>query len=109
MGHGELSASGLEMPAETTITANLQKGKRIPGPRIESPNEIMTIVSGCPLERSIAEASARLILWLEADYGLDRWRAYDLLTHVARHSIGYYALGTVAVAIAKKYLSQSPK
>ena len=37
----------------------------------------MTVVSGCPMERSIAEASARLILWLEADYGWDRWRAYD--------------------------------
>jgi amidase len=109
MGHGELSASGLEMPAETTITVNLQKGRKIPGPRIESPTEIMTVVSGCPMERSIAEASARLILWLEADYGIDRWRAYDLLTHVARHSIGYYALGTVAVKIAKEYLRKASK
>ena len=105
MGHGELSASGLEMPAESTITVNLLKGKKIPGPRIESPTEIMTVVSGCPMERSIAEASARLILWLEADYGWDRWRAYDLLTHVARHSIGYYALGTVAVKVTKDFLS----
>jgi amidase len=104
MGHGELSASGLEMPAETTITVSLLKAKKIHGPRIESPTEIMTVVSGCPLERSIAEASARLILWLEADYNWDRWRAYDLLTHVARHSIGYYALGTVAVKVAKEYL-----
>jgi acetamidase/formamidase len=104
MGHGELSASGLEMPAETTITINLLKGKKIAGPRIESPAEIMTIVSGCPMERSIAEASARLILWLESDYGWDRWRAYDLLTHVARISVGYYALGTVAVKLAKEYL-----
>jgi amidase len=104
MGHGELSASGLEMPAESTVTVNLLKGKKIPGPRIESPSEIMTVVSGCPMERSIAEASARLILWLESDYGWDRWRAYDLLTHAARISIGYYALGTVAMKIAKEYL-----
>src|SRR5438094_2569393 len=90
MGHGELSASSLEMPAETTITVNLLKAKPIssrhtpcavpPGPRIESPTEIMTVVSGCPMERSIVEASARLIQWLEADYGINRWRAYDLLT-----------------------------
>src|SRR5437773_12068229 len=106
MGHGELSASGLEMPAETTITVNLLKGKKIPGPRIESPTEIMTVVSGCPMERSIAEASARLILWLEADYGWDRWRAYDLLTHAARISVGYYALGTVAVKVAKDFIGE---
>jgi amidase len=104
MGHGELSASGLEMPAETTITVNLLKHTKISGPRIESPTEIMTIVSACPMERSIAEASARLIQWLEADYGWDRWRAYDLLTHVAKISVGYYALGTVAVKVAKEFI-----
>jgi amidase len=104
MGHGELSASGLEMPARSTVTVTLVKGKKIPGPRIESPSEIMTVVSGCPMERACAEGFARLILWMEADYGWDRWRAYDLLTHVARISVGYYGLGTVAVKVAKEYL-----
>ena len=42
--------------------------------------------SGCPMERSIAQAYAQLILWLEAEHGWDRWRAYDLLTHVGRLS-----------------------
>ena len=104
MGHGELSASGLEMPAETTITVELRKGKKITGPRIESPTELMAVATGCPMERASAEAFAKLILWLEADYGWDRWRAYDLLTHVARISVGYYAFGTVAVKIEKRYL-----
>jgi hypothetical protein len=81
------------------------KQKRIPCPRIESPDEIMVVVSGCPMERSIAQASAYLALWMEADYGWDRWRAYDILTHVAQISVGYYALGTVAVKIGKRYLS----
>lgn len=107
MGHGELSASGLEMPAVTTISVSLVKAKKIAGPRIESPTEIMTVVSGCPMERSIAEASARLALWMEADYGWDRWRAYDLLTHVARISVGYYALGTVAVKVGKEFLQRA--
>lgn len=104
MGHGELSASGLEMPAETTLTVELRNGKKVTGPRIESPNELMAVATGCPMERATAEAFARLILWLEADYGWDRWRAYDLLTHVARISVGYYAFGTVAVKIEKRYL-----
>jgi amidase len=105
MGHGELSASGLEMPAETTIRVDLAKAKRIPGPRIETPDEIMTVASGCPMERSAAQAFAQLILWMEADYGWNRWRAYDLLTHVARLSVGYYGIGTVGVAVAKRYLA----
>lgn len=105
MGHGELSASGLEMPAHTTITVNVIKNKKIPGPRIESPDEIMTIATGCPMERSIAQAYASLILWMEAEYGWDRWRAYDLLTHAGQISVGYYDIGTVATKIAKSYLS----
>ncbi|MCH2201999.1 MAG: acetamidase/formamidase family protein [Fuerstiella sp.] len=107
MGHGELSASGLEMPAHTTITVNLVKGTSIPGPRIESPDEIMTVATGCPMERSIAQAYAWLILWMESDYGWDRWRAYDLLTHAGEISVGYYAIGTVAAKIKKSYLTCS--
>lgn len=103
MGHGELSATGLEMPAETTITVDLVKGKSIPGPRIESPTEIMTIATGPPAERSVAQAAAWLILWLEEEFGWNRWRAYDILTHVAKISIGYHGLGTAAMKINKEY------
>ncbi len=105
MGHGELSATGLEMAGETTITVELIKGARLAWPRIESPDEIMTIASGPPMERSIAQAYSCLILWLEAEFGWNRWRAYDLLTHVGRISVGYYGLGTVAAKIEKRYLA----
>ncbi len=104
MGHGELTASGLEMAATSTITVRVVKNQSLPGPRIESPSEIMTVASGAPMERSVARAFADLILWLEADHGWNRWRAYDLLTHVARISIGYYGIGTIAVKIPKRYL-----
>jgi amidase len=106
MGHGELSASGLEMPAEAVVTIDLVKGKKLPTPRIESPTELMTVVTGCPMERSVAAAYAQLILWLEADYGWNRWQAYDLLTHVGRISLGYYAFGTVAAKVEKRYANQ---
>jgi acetamidase/formamidase len=109
MGHGELSASGLEMPSHTTLTVNLVKNGKLAGPRIESPDEIMTIATGAPMERSCAEAFARLILWLESDFGWDRWKAYDLLTHVARISVGYYQFGTVAVKVAKSFLAAASK
>ncbi len=103
MGHGELSASGLEMPAVSRITVRLVKDKRLAWPRIETADEIMTVVSGAPMERSAALAFAQLILWLEQDYGWNRWRAFDLLTHVARTSVGFYAIGTIAAKLAKRY------
>ena len=104
MGHGELSASGLEMPSETRITVDLIKNKNLPGPRIESATEIMTVATGCPMERSTAQAYAWLILWMEEEFGWDRWKAYDILTHVGQISVGYYQIGTVAAKIAKRYL-----
>ena len=104
MGHGELSGTGLEMAAETKITVNLLKEKPLAGPRIESGEEIMVVATGCPMERSVAEAYARLILWMEEDYGWDRWHAYDLLTHVGQVSVGYYGIGTVAAKVQKHYL-----
>ena len=104
MGHGELSATGLEMAAETTITIDLRKNQNLPGPRIEAPEEIMTIATGAPMEHAVAESYARLIQWLEADHGWDRWKAYDLLTHIGRISVGYYGIGTVATKIERKYL-----
>ena len=87
-----------------TITVDLIKGKNLPGPRIESPTEIMTVATGCPMERSTAQAYAWLILWMEEEFGWDRWKAYDILTHVGQISVGYYQIGTVAAKIAKRYL-----
>lgn len=105
MGQGELSATGLEMASQTTLTIDLVKGKTIAGPRIESPEEMITVASGTPMERATAEAFAQMILWMEADYGWNRWRAYDLLTHVAEISMGYYEGGGLAVKIAKQYVA----
>lgn len=108
MGHGELSATGLEMASLSTITVELLKRQNLACPRIETPTEIMTVATGTPMERSIAEAYARLILWMETDYGWNRWKAYDLLTHVGRISVGYYGIGTVATKIDKRYLTGAP-
>ncbi|HAH44857.1 MAG TPA: acetamidase [Planctomycetaceae bacterium] len=105
MGQGELSATGLEMAAQTTLTIELIKQKTIAGPRIESPQELITVSSGTPMERATAEAFAQLILWMEADYGWNRWRAYDLLTHVAEISMGYYEGGGLAVKVAREYVA----
>lgn len=105
MGHGELSATGLEMASESTITVDLLKNKSIVGPRIESADELIAVATGCPMERAVAEAYAQLILWMESEYHWDRWKAYDLLTHVGQISVGYYAIGTVGAKISKRYLA----
>lgn len=105
MGHGELSATGLEMPALTRISIECLPQTALKHVRIETPQELCAVGTGSPMEHSIAEAYARLILWMEAEYNWDRWEAYDLLTHVGRISVGYYGIGTVAAKVGKQYLS----
>ncbi|MEO1993859.1 MAG: acetamidase, partial [Planctomycetaceae bacterium] len=83
----------------------LQKQQPLEGTRIASPTEIMAVATGTPMEHAVAEAYARLILWMERDHAWDRWKAYDLLTHVGRISVGYYGMGTVAAKIEKRYLA----
>ena len=93
------------MAAHTTLTIELIKGKTIVGPRIETPDELITVASGTPMERATAEAFAQLILWMESEHGWNRWRAYDLLTHVGEISMGYYEGGGLAVKVPKKYVT----
>jgi len=106
MGHGELSATGLEMAAQSTITVDLVRNCPFAGVRVEHADFIMTVATHGSLERAIAEAYARLILWMEIEYGWNRWKAYDLLTHVGRISVGHYASGTVGTKIEKRYLDR---
>jgi amidase len=104
MGHGELSATGLEMAANTTITVNLNPQPRLKGVRVSNPDYLMCVATHGSHERAIAEAYARLILWMEDSYGWNRWDAYDLLTHVGQISIGYYGSGTVGAKVEKQYI-----
>lgn len=104
MGHGELSATGLEMAAWSTIKVEVLKGSRLSGVRISHPDYLMAVATQNSTERAIAEAYSRLILWLEADYSWNRWDAYDLLTHVGKISVGYYGSGTVGCSIERNYV-----
>ncbi|MCX7422342.1 MAG: acetamidase/formamidase family protein [Planctomycetia bacterium] len=106
MGHGELSATGLEMAAYSTVTVKLIRRPHLSGIRISHAEFLMCVATHGTLERAIAEAYARLILWMEADYAWNRWDAYDLLTHVGRLSIGYYGSGTVGAKIERRYVER---
>lgn len=105
MGHGELSATGLEMAACSTISVELIRQPTLSGLRVSSPDFLLCVATQGTLERAIAEAYSRLILWMEAGFGWNRWEAYDLLTHVGQISVGYYGSGTVGARIARDYVN----
>lgn len=105
-GLGELGGSALEITGKYTLVFDLLKGKTITWPRIESETEIMVVGSARPMEDAARIAYAELVLWLEEEYHLDRWDAYQLLTQVGRLSVGNmvdpnYSL---VAAVAKRFI-----
>jgi amidase len=83
-GDGEICGTAVEIPATVTIKIDLIKNKQIDWPRIESPDEIMTVCSAKPLEDAVRLAFLELIKWLEEDYGFEPYDAYMFLSLVAK-------------------------
>ena len=108
-GHGELCGTALEMAAVVTITVDLIRGKTIERPRIRSNRELMAVETGLPMEQSVRRACADLILWIEDEFGVDRWDGFNLFTQVGEISVGYVNIGTVAAKIAVKYVEAAAK
>jgi acetamidase/formamidase len=102
-GDGELSGAALEMPGRTTLRLELERNARLPGPRIETSTELGAIAAAATLEHAVATAYGRLALWLERDFGWNRFEAYSLATQVGRLSIGYFRFGVVAAKIERVY------
>ena len=83
-GDGEICGTAIEIPSIVTMKIDLIKKKKIDWPRIESPNEIMTVCSARPLEDAVRLAFVELIKWLQEDYGFERYDAYMFLSLVAK-------------------------
>jgi amidase len=79
-GQGELCGVALEITSKVTVVFEVIKDKAIEWPRIESDEAIMVVGSARPMEDAARIANTELILWLEQEYGYDRWDAYQLLT-----------------------------
>jgi acetamidase/formamidase len=108
-GDGEMSVVGLEMPARITARIHLAKGLSLPGPRIETREEVCAVGTGASLEHAVARAYGRLARWLESEFGWNRWEAYSLLTHVGTLSVGFFEFGVVAAKIQRRYAIAAPR
>ncbi|HEX5416341.1 MAG TPA: acetamidase/formamidase family protein [Chloroflexota bacterium] len=109
-GDGELCGVALEITAKVTLTFDLIKGNAIAWPRIESPDELMTVGSARPMEDAARIAYTELVGWLE-ELGWDRWEAYQALTQIGRLHVGnmvdtYYSL---VAKIEKKYAGSASR
>lgn len=105
-GDGEVCGTAVEYASITTIRVDLIKGWHIEWPRLERADFIMAIGSARPLEDAARIAYRELVLWLEAEYGFERWDAYMMLSQCGRVRLGNFVdpKYTVGAGIAKKHL-----
>jgi len=109
-GDGEVCGTAVEFASTTTIEVDLIKKWQIEWPRLETASFIMAIGSARPLEDATRIAYRELILWMEAEYGYDRWDAYMMLSQCGKVRLGNFVdpKYTVGAAITKKYLTPFP-
>ena len=106
-GDGEVCGTAVEFASTTTIQVDLIKGWQLAWPRLENASVIMAIGSARPLEDATRIAYKELILWLEADYGYERWDAYMMLSQCGQVRLGNFVdpKYTVGAGISKMYLA----
>ncbi len=104
-GEGELCGTALEMTAKVTLRFELIKGKKLLWPRIESPDEYMTVGSARPMEDAARIAYGELIGWM-SEMGWDPMEAYQALTQIGSLYVGNMVDTTYSLVakIAKQYV-----
>ena len=107
-GDGEVCGVAIEVNAVVTLRFDLEKGRKIDWPRIESPDEIMTVGSARPLEDAARIAFREMVGWMASDHGWEREDAYMFLSLAARARIAQIVdpLYTVVVKLDKNYLNR---
>jgi amidase len=105
-GQGELCGVAMEITSKVTVIFEVIKDRAIEWPRIESDEAIMVVGSARPMEDAARIANTELVLWLEHEYGYDRWDAYQLLTQAGGLYVGNMVDTTYSLvaSVAKEYL-----
>lgn len=106
-GDGEVCGTAVEYASVTTIQVDLIKGWNLQWPRLETAEMIMAIGSARPLEDATRIAYKELILWMEREYGYERWDAYMMLSQCGKVRLGNFVdpKYTVGAGISKTYLA----
>jgi amidase len=105
-GDGEVCGTAVEFASTTTIQVDVIKGWALDWPRLENEHLVMAIGSARPLEDAARIAYKELVLWMEAEFGYERWDAYMMLSQCGKVRLGNFVdpKYTVGAGIEKKYL-----
>lgn len=100
------SRSGRRGPNAGELSVQVIKGSAIRTPRVDSPDQMMTIGSARPMEDVARMAFYELVRWIEDDYSLERLTAYQLCSQVAELRVANMVdtLYSIVAKFPKRYL-----
>lgn len=106
-GDGEPLGNGIETSMDVEFTVAVRKGASLTGPRVETPEHVISIGSqpefSSSLNRGLQMATSDMVSWLVQDYGLEPWAAHLLVGVQGRYDVVTVA-GSMALKIAKRHL-----
>ena len=91
-GDTEFTGTAAETKATVRLRLELQKGKRIPGMRIEKPGSLVAIHAERPLDLAVETATIHLMDWLISEYGFSPIDAYCLVSTCPDFRINVYQM-----------------
>jgi amidase len=90
-GDGELNGNALETSMDVEFTVDVIPGKRVPGPRVESPTHIMAVGLDGSIDDAFRDATANMAAWLEEKYALTPPEVAEVLGTSAEYKVSEVA------------------
>ncbi|MFN2590194.1 MAG: acetamidase/formamidase family protein [Actinomycetota bacterium] len=105
-GEGESCGVAVEAAMDTVLIVDVIKGAITPWPRLESDEYVMSIGSARPLDDAFRISQVDLVQWLEAEFGMHRLDAYQLLTQASETPVANVVDPnyTIVSKLRKEYL-----
>lgn len=104
-GEGEVNWSGIECAGTVQVKIRLVKDRGLARPRIETPDEILTVGLGRNLSEAIRIATRDMVNLLMSERGLSRFEAHALISATGDVHVGGPARACAALAIPKLVLA----
>ena len=87
-GDGELSGVGLEIPADVTVTVDIDRGRRLQWPWVVTEDSVIVMTSAMEFGDARREAVEEVVRVLESQLGLEPADALALISVVGNLRIG---------------------
>jgi amidase len=91
-GDTEFTGTAAETKANVRLRLDLEKGKHIPGMRIEKPGSLIAIHAERPLDLAVETATIYLMDWLISEHGFSAIDAYCLVSTCPDFRINVYQM-----------------